>query len=38
MGGEEMFSFEGGWLVFIGLIIAIDVVMFIIGRKFTRKV
>ena len=38
MGGEEMFSFEGGWIVFVALVIAIDIVMFYIGRKFTRKI
>ena len=38
MGGEEMFAFEGGWIAFIALVLAIDVAMFIIGRKFTRKI
>ena len=33
-----MFSFDGGWIVFIAVVLAIDVVTYIIGRKFTRKV
>ena len=38
MGGEELFTFEGGWIAFVALALVIDIVMFYIGRKFTRKI
>jgi len=38
MGGEEIFSFDGGWIAFIAVVLILDVAMFYIGRKFTRKI
>ena len=33
-----MFTFDGGWIVFVALIVVIDIAMFYIGRKFTKKI
>jgi len=38
MGGEEMFAFDGGWIAFVAFVIVVDIVMFYIGRKFTKKI
>lgn len=38
MGGEELFSFSGGWIIFTVMSIAIAVGVLYLGRNFQKKV